>query len=163
MSSKYVHILSGLLTMSLFVTIGIAAMMSAPEIDPKQHNCLALNVYHEARGERWEGQIGVAHVTINRVKHPGWKDTICGVVYQHKQFSWTHTIKDHTPKEAKAWRDAQVIARDVMIGNTEDPTNGAVYYHANYVNPKWTKYMDLSKVIGRHLFYTWDGDWNAND
>jgi spore germination cell wall hydrolase CwlJ-like protein len=72
-------------------------------------------------------------------------------------------IKDPTPKEAKAWSDAQVIARDVMIGNTEDPTNGAVYYHANYVNPKWTKYMDLSKVIGRHLFYTWDGDWNAND
>ena len=49
-----------------------------------------------------------------------------------------------------------------MIGNTDDPTNGAVYYHANYVNPMWTKYMDLSKVIGSHLFYTWDGDWDAS-
>jgi len=47
-----------------------------------------------------------------------------------------------------------------MIGNVEDPSKGAVFYHANWVNPDWAKQMDLSKVIGNHLFYTWDGVWD---
>jgi len=119
-----------------------------------------MNIYHEARGERMEGQMAVAHVTLNRVAHDNWPETICDVVYEPKQFSWTHMIKDHTPKEIKAWKNATVIARDVMIGNTEDPTYGAVFYHANWVNPEWAKQMTLSKVIGSHLFYTWDGTWN---
>ena len=149
--------------MSLLTALGLTAMMSAPTVDPEQHKCLAMNIYHEARGERVEGQLAVAHVTVNRVNHEKWGSDICEVVYEPKQFSWTHMIKDHTPKEAKAWKDATVIARDVMIGNTEDPTMGSVFYHANYVNPDWAKYMDLEKVIGRHLFYSWDGDWNADN
>jgi N-acetylmuramoyl-L-alanine amidase len=161
--SRIVNITSGFLTMGLLTAIGLTAMMSAPEVDPKQHECLAMNIYHEARGERVEGQIAVAHVTINRVSHDKWGTSICDVVYEPKQFSWTHMIKDHTPKDSKAWSNAKIIARDVMIGNTEDPTMGAVFYHANYVNPDWAEYMDLSKVIGRHLFYTWDGDWNADN
>lgn len=149
--------------MSIIAAAVTTAMMAPPQLDPKELECLALNIYHEARSERVEGQIAVAQVTINRVNHDKWPSTICGVVYQHKQFSWTHLIKDHTPKEIKAYEDAMVIARDVMIGNVDDPTDGAVFYHANYVNPDWVKYMDLSKVIGSHLFYTWDGDWNANN
>lgn len=146
--------------MGVIATLGIAAMMSAPVVDSKQHECLSMNIYHEARGERMEGQIAVAHVTVNRVNHDNWPEDICEVVYQSKQFSWTHLIKDPTPKEKRAWKEAQIIARDVMIGNTEDPTMGAVFYHANYVNPDWAKQMELSKVIGRHLFYTWDGTWD---
>ena len=147
--------------MSIAAGIVAAAMMAPPAVDPKQHECLALNIYHEARGERVEGQIAVAQVTINRVDHDEWPSTICEVVYEPKQFSWTHLVKQQTPQDNRAWRKARVIARDVMIGNVEDPTNGAVFYHANYVNPDWAEYMDLSKVIGNHLFYTWDGDWNA--
>ncbi len=161
--SKYINITSGFITMAIVASIGVAAMMSTPLIDKAEHYCLALNIYHEARGERVEGQIAVAHVTINRTEHNKWKGSICDVVYQPKQFSWTHLIEDQTPKENKAWNKAKVIARDVMIGNTEDPTFGAVFYHANYVNPNWAEYMDLSKVIGRHLFYTWDGDWDADN
>lgn len=138
------------------------AMMSLPELDPKQHNCLALNIYHESRSERVEGQIAVAQVTLNRVAHNEWPSTICEVVYDSKQFSWTHMVKDHAPKEKKAWEKSKIIARDVMIGNVADPTNGATFYHANYVNPYWIKEMTLSKVIGNHLFYTWDGEWNAD-
>jgi N-acetylmuramoyl-L-alanine amidase len=160
---RIINITSGLITMGIVATIGLVAMMSAPVVDEVEHNCLALNIYHEARGERIEGQIAVAHVTVNRVDHEEWPASICDVVYQPKQFSWTHLIEDHTPKDMTAWKRAKVIARDVMIGNTEDPTYGAVFYHANYVNPDWSKYMDLSKVIGRHLFYTWDGDWNADN
>ena len=149
--------------MSIAAGIVAAAMMAPPTVDPEQHECLALNIYHEARGERVEGQIAVAQVTLNRVNHDKWGSTICEVVYQPKQFSWTHMIEDQTPQEGRAWRKAKVIARDVMIGNVDDPTMGAVYYHANYVNPDWAEYMDLSKVIGNHLFYTWDGDWNADN
>ena len=147
--------------MSIITGGVVIAMMSLPTLDEKQLDCLALNVYHESRSERVEGQIAVAQVTLNRVAHNEWPSTICEVVYQPKQFSWTHLIKDHTPMEKKAWKKARVIARDVMIGNVDDPTHGAVFYHANYVNPDWASFMDLSKVIGNHLFYTWDGDWNA--
>ena len=156
MNNKYVHIASGILTMATITAIGLVAMMSLPEVDPKQHKCMALNIYHEARGERWEGQIAVAHVTMNRVRHENWPNTICEVVYQSKQFSWTHMIKDHTATEERAWKEAQVIARDIMIGNTEDPTKGAEFYHANYVNPWWAKEYKLTKVIGNHLFYSLD-------
>lgn len=145
------------------ITAGIfgLAMLGLPEVDPKQHDCLAMNIYHEARGERIEGQIAVAHVTLNRVKHDNFPDTICDVVYQNKQFSWTFLIKDPKPKEDRAWKRAQVIARDVMIGNTVDPSDGATFYHANYVNPFWAKdkSMSVSKVIGVHVFYTWTGKW----
>lgn len=140
-----------------------AAMMAPPQLDPAELECLALNIYHEARSEKVEGQIAVAQVTINRVNHKKWPSTICEVVYQPKQFSWTHLVKDHTPHETKAYEQAKVIARDVMIGNVDDPTYGAVFYHANYVNPNWVDFMDLSKVIGSHLFYTWDGDWIADN
>lgn len=138
------------------VTIG---MLGSPKVDPQQHECLAMNIYHEARGEVIEGQIAVGHVTLNRVAHRAFPESICEVVYQNKQFSWTFLIKDHTPKEEKAWTQAQTIARDVMIGNTVDPTNGATFYHANYVNPSWAEQMEVSKVIGFHVFYTWDGTW----
>ena len=149
--------------MTIIGSLAVIVMMAPPKVDPEQHKCLALNIYHEARGERVEGQIAVAQVTLNRVNHTKWESTICGVVYEAKQFSWTHLIKDPAPTEARAWTRARIIARDVMIGNVEDPTNGAVYYHANYVNPDWAEFMDLTKVIGNHLFYTWDGDWNADN
>ena len=149
--------------MSVMIGILSVAMMAPPEVDKEQHKCLALNIYHEARSESMEGQIAVAQVTLNRVAHSEWPSTICEVVYEPKQFSWTHLLKDHSATEARAWKKAQIIARDVMIGNVEDPTYGAVFYHANYVNPDWAEFLDLSKVIGNHLFYTWDGDWDADN
>ena len=149
--------------MSIMVGILSVAMMAPPQVDKEQHKCLAMNIYHEARSESMQGQIAVAQVTLNRVEHDKWPSTICEVVYEPKQFSWTFLLKDHSTTEARAWKKAQIIARDVMIGNVEDPTYGAVFYHANYVDPNWAKYVDLTKVIGNHLFYTWDGDWNANN
>ena len=85
--------------MGLAAAVISIAMLGTPSVDPEQHECLALNVYHEARGEVIEGQIAVAHVTLNRVNHSYFPETICDVVYQNRQFSWTFTIKDHTPKE----------------------------------------------------------------
>lgn len=156
-----INITSGIITMSILTGITMSALMS-PAVDPQELECLAMNIYHEARSERVEGQLAVAHVTANRVAHDKWGSTICEVVYEPKQFSWTFLLEDHTPHETAAYKKAEVIARDVLIGNTEDPTYGAVFYHASYVNPSWVKYMDISKIIGSHIFYTWDGDWHAN-
>lgn len=148
----------------MLVPIAVASIiMSLPYVDPKEVDCLSKNIYFEARSERIEGQIAVAHVTINRVNHKNWPDTICEVVYQPHQFSWTSQVADQTPHELRAYNQAKVIARDVMIGNVDDPTLGAVFYHASYVSPKWAKYLTLSRVIGRHVFYTWDGDWNYSN
>lgn len=141
-------------------TAAITLGLTRPNVDQQELECLAKNIYHEARGEVVEGQIAVAHVTLNRVEHKNWPNTICEVVYEPYQFSWTHLIADHTPTDDKAWHQAQVIARDVMIGNTEDPSAGATFYHASYVNPSWAKQMDISRVIGLHIFYTWDGTWD---
>ena len=157
------NILSGIITMSVMIGIISVAMMAPPVVDKEQHKCLALNIYHESRSESLQGQIAVAQVTLNRVAHDHWPSTICEVVYDPMQFSWVHLLEDHSASEARAWQKASIIARDVMIGNVEDPTHGAVFYHANYVDPDWAEFLDLSKVIGNHLFYTWDGDWVANN
>ena len=156
-------ILSGIITMGVVAGIVSVALMLPSQVDKEQHQCLALNIYHEARSESMQGQVAVAQVTLNRVKHHKWPSTICEVVYEPKQFSWTFLLNDHSATEARAWKKAQIIARDVMMGNVEDPTYGAVFYHANYVSPSWADFLDLSKVIGNHLFYTWDGDWNADN
>jgi len=147
--------------MSLVATAIAIGMLSGPNVDPEQQKCMAMNIYHESRGEVIAGQIAVAHVTANRVNHENWPNTICEVVYQDKQFSWTHQIKDQTPKNEKLWEQALVIARDVMLGGTDDPTKGAVFYHANWANPSWAseKSLTLSKLIGAHIFYTWSGTW----
>ena len=131
-----------------------------PALDKKSVECMAKNIYYEARGEPVEGQVAVAHVTMNRVDEEHWPDDICSVVYESKQFSWTFKVKNQTPRDLKSWKTAVTIARDVMIGNTTDPTLGAQFYHAGYVNPTWNKEMEVSKVIGSHIFYKWDGTWD---
>tara|TARA_X000001382_G_C3067090_1_gene146236 strand:+ start:55 stop:537 length:483 start_codon:yes stop_codon:yes gene_type:complete len=158
--SRAVNIASGLLTMSGLGAVAITLTMMHPSIDTKEHDCLAMNIYHEARGEVVEGQIAVAHVTLNRVNHTEWPNNICDVVYQPKQFSWTFMVADQSPTELKAWAQAKIIARDVMIGNVDDPTEGATFYHAAYVNPSWADQMEISKIIDKHVFYTWDGVWD---
>lgn len=116
-------------------------------------NCLAMNVYHEARGESIEGQYAVAHVTMNRVDDRRWDDTVCGVVYQPKQFSWTHTIADQTPKEKKAWAIAKEVAQATLEGRVPDNTSDSTHYHAEYVSPSWANSYEKVTRIGTHIFY----------
>ena len=149
----------------IFTTISIMAVMGCAwvgVVDFKETtDCMTANIYHEARGESKKGQYAVAHVTMNRVKHEKFPDTVCEVVFQPKQFSWTHTIKDPRPREYQAWRQAQKIALDVMYGNVPDNTFGAIYYHADYVDPWWAKAdgMFMTRTIGSHIFYNYDGVW----
>lgn len=121
--------------------------------------CLALNMYHEARGQGKIGMLLVGHVTMNRVKHKNYPNTICKVVYQHKQFSWVHTIKDHTPKEKKSWKLAQDLAKQV-INRTFDRSNGALFFHNKNISPYWSKDNDEIQKLDKHrshIFYAFNG------
>lgn len=116
--------------------------------------CLALNIYHEARGEPLMGQIAVGTVTMNRAK---WDvKEICPVVYAPKQFSWTSLKKNphsHPPAHDKSWQRAQELANRIINGEVEDVTKGATYFHAHRVKPGWRHAFERTVVIGNHIFY----------
>lgn len=123
-------------------------------------HCLALNMYFEARNEPIDGKLAVGHVVLNRVADRRYPDKICNVVKQggskrrHKcQFSWYCDGLSDRPRSTKAWKESQVLARVVFWGYSEDPTNGALWYHADYVSPSWRRSMEKGPKIGRHLFY----------
>lgn len=139
------------------------------ETSHPEHYCLALNVYHEARGSNLADQAGVANVVINRTKDRRYPSTICEVVHQGKkdskgnplrnqcQFSWYCDGKSDKPKNTDAWVQAQMIAWDMIEnGKFRGLTEGATHYHATYVNPKWAKDLTLVGRIGEHIFYRWD-------
>ncbi len=122
-------------------------------------DCLASNVYWEARAEPRLGQIAVAAVTLNRVVDPGFPDTVCGVVRQGEergrdrcQFSWYCDGFDDWPRNPSAWRSALRIARLALAGRLPDPTHGALWFHADSVHPDWPELTPIMK-IGSHVFY----------
>ena len=113
--------------------------------------CLALNIYMEARSESVTGQLMVAEVVMNRVASEKYPSTVCGVVYQPHQFSWTSDGKSDTPRDKKAWAFSQALADDVLHG--ERLGSDALYYHANYVSPGWAKRLTWVGQVGQHQFY----------
>jgi len=120
--------------------------------------CLALNVYHEARSESFDGQYAVAHVVINRVQDHRWPDTICDVVKQRRskrscQFSWWCDGKSDEPKDEYAWAYSMMIAADVLRGEVPDFTGGSTHYHASYVKPAWADKMLYQGDWGSHYFF----------
>ena len=120
--------------------------------------CLALNIYHEARGEPLEGQVAVAYVVLNRKDRPTFPDTICGVVLQGGearhwcQFSWYCDGRSDRPLDRVAWERAKAVAMSVLL-EEDDPTGGAVYYHTVDVRPTWASRFTVTATIGRHIFY----------
>lgn len=151
---KINNMLSGILNGALVCgTLLFCAWTADASEGSRQQECLARNIYFEARGESERGQVAVAQVTMNRVESSRWPNNVCDVVYQRRQFSWTHTVRDHTPRDAEAWERAQQIAEQVLEDQVEDPTNGATHYHARYVNPSWARQLRRTADIGVHLFY----------
>lgn len=132
----------------------------------RQHKCLALNIYHEAKGESELGQRAVAYVTMNRVQDPAYPDDVCSVVQQgikrngipvqHKcQFSWYCDGKSDIPTDSEAYAEAEFVAAVVLnnYGMSFDPTLGATMYHADYVKPSWRKSFEKTTEIENHIFY----------
>lgn len=141
--------------LTLFSTAAVAKCDGNPA---KELEILALNMYHEARGEGRTGMQMVGEVTLNRVASEEYPDTICEVVYQPGQFSWV-IKKDHTPREEESWKIALEIAHDLMYQHTGDLyifDNGATHF-ANISDlknpPRWTKEFDIVTTIGNHMFF----------
>lgn len=120
----------------------------------KDKFCLAKNIYHETRGESEHGKRAVAQVTLNRVKSPKFKNTICGVVYERNQFSWTknRTWRWSIPS-GKAWAESQQLADEILSkGRALDNMDGALFFHSTRIHPRWKKRR--LAIIGNHIFYS---------
>lgn len=119
-------------------------------------DCLAANIYHEARGESLAGQYMVAYVTMNRVDSTRFPDTICEVVRQRKQFSWFKNGVTKHPKDSDAWKIACHIATQFLLDlpmSRIDLSEGALYYHTIQISPYWAVKKSLIGRVGSHLFY----------
>ena len=128
----------------------------------RQRRCLTTAIYFEARGEPLRGQLAVAQVIMNRVRAPGFPDTICGVVFQGTnskprnacQFSFACDGIADFAKDKGKWGQANSLAKKVTNGEVWLADIGhATYYHATYVKPAWRRNMNRIKKIGRHIFY----------
>ena len=135
-----------------------------------EKSCLARAVYFEARSEPTLGQLAVATVILNRVKAPHYPSSICGVVYQGAshlngcQFSFACDGKSDLPKAGRAWQKAIAVANLALTGEKEMEmemenedlqfVSTATHYHADYVEPYWSKSLSRLTKIGHHIFYS---------
>jgi spore germination cell wall hydrolase CwlJ-like protein len=170
----YGGIFTVLISMSIMIMVKLAGDIDIHSMLPikasykdlskearRQVTCLAENIYFEAAHEPYRGKKAVAFVTINRLQTGNYADDICGVVYQKTngtcQFSWycDSIIREKrlTIKHSPLYNEILELATHVFLNfeKLKDVTNGATYYHADYVNPGW-KLQKVDK-IGRHIFY----------
>ena len=141
----------------------------------KQVTCLAHNILFEAGNEPVKGQLAVAIVTMNRVRSEDYPNNVCEVVQQKSkgtcQFSWWCEAKLRvasqtnrlTSSQREGYNDIRDLAMFVYLNYDyiHDNTDGATFYHADYVNPKW-RHLNRTVKIGRHIFYN-TGEVNSND
>ena len=136
----------------------------------EEQECLALNIYFEARNQSTLGQIAVAMVVLNRVKDAYWPDTICGVVKQGSyttgyikknrcQFSWYCDGLSDRPKNSILWshsNDVAVLTYKLWLDG-DDLVDGATNYHSDNASPVWTNDKGMSYItrIDNHTFYNW--------
>ena len=150
-----------------------------------QITCLAMNMYHEARGQGTAGQLAVTAVVLNRVNDKRFPNSICEVVYQGPireswktktdntipdedrkyypirnrcQFSWYCDGKSDTPYDKKNYEQISFLAELIMTNEIRflDITDGALFYHADYITPGWAKTKQRTIEIEDHIFYRWD-------
>ena len=126
--------------------------------------CLAVALFFEARGEPIDGKELVANVIINRMHHPSYPDTICGVVNQRKQFSFTHDGMSDNPlvyntyHDTLAWEESVDIAKYVLDNGVVNEY--IIMYHNTSVTPYWIDSYSFSGQVGNHVFYQ---EVNTND
>lgn len=131
--------------------------------------CLAQNIYFEAGNQPLAGKIAVTQVVLNRMEHPNYPATACGVIYQAKmrinwkgeevpkrnqcQFSWFCDGKSDDPVDSPTWLLSLHVARNVAQGAYDDITEGATHYHATSVHPYWADSLNETVTINDHIFY----------
>ncbi|MFT7531706.1 MAG: N-acetylmuramoyl-L-alanine amidase, partial [Gammaproteobacteria bacterium] len=104
--------------------------------------------------ETRQGQLAVAAVTLNRVRSSKFPTSVCSVVWQPKQFSWTHTQSSYFPTDLKSWSQAQEIARTVLDQKVVANYRNLLFYHSKKVRPFWIKEKRFVARVGSHLFYS---------
>jgi spore germination cell wall hydrolase CwlJ-like protein len=130
-------------------------------------DCLTSAVYYEAASESEAGQRAVAQVVLNRVRHPAFPASVCGVVYQGSerhsgcQFSFTCDGSLNRKPETSGWARAKRVASLALAGRVEPTVGMATHYHANYVLPYWAPKLAKIVVVGNHIFYRWRGYWGT--
>ncbi|MEO6580406.1 MAG: cell wall hydrolase [Sphingomicrobium sp.] len=128
-------------------------------------DCLTSAIYYEAGQEPTDGQRAVAQVVLNRVRHPAFPSSVCGVVYQGStrqtgcQFTFTCDGSMARTPMADAWNRARKVAAAALAGSVYPNVGNATHYHADYVVPYWASSLAKTAVIGAHLFYRWAGGW----
>lgn len=130
-------------------------------------DCLAAGVLYEA-GDDTVGERAVAQVVLNRVRHPAFPKTVCGVVFQGSdrqtgcQFTFTcdGALVRHRFSDA-AWTRARSVAKAALSGKVYAPVGYATHYHTNWVVPYWSASLDKITAVGTHLFFRWTGWWGT--
>jgi N-acetylmuramoyl-L-alanine amidase len=144
---------------ALPVALALAACESATEtaeVDPQAQDCMALAMYWEARGEGREGMVAVGSVVMNRMEDERFPDDVCSVIRQGGetapcQFSWWCDGRSDRPKPGALWSESREVARELLSEQVKDPTNGAIYFHHESIDPPWEK--ERTRSIGSHIFY----------
>ena len=125
--------------------------------------CLSMAVYYEAASESYDGQRAVAQVVLNRVAHPAYPASVCGVVFQGSerktgcQFTFTCDGALARKPSRAGWARAQSVALAALAGQVYGPVGLATHYHTHYVNPYWASSLNYIGSIGAHRFYVWKG------
>lgn len=146
------------LIIALMMMFAIVSMPTEPEAATpinKEVQCLADNIYHEARGEPKEGQWLVGQTVLNRVEDRRWEPSICGVVYQRKQFSWTNQKPYPSIKDKEAYKSIYKLSQMLVTQGVAKKSLGANHYlrcdWCDKVN--WWKSMTFVGQVGNHCFY----------
>ena len=128
-------------------------------------HCMTQAIYFEAAREPVRGQQAVAQVVLNRVRHPAYPKSICGVVYQGAarptgcQFTFTCDGALRWTPQPALWRRAQDVAKRALAGFVDKDVGSATHYHAAYVVPYWAPTLIKMTQVGQHIFYRWTGPW----
>jgi len=118
--------------------------------------CLALAIYHEARGEPLHGQLMVAKVVVNRMASDKWPSDMCTVIKQPRQFSFVRKGKAPKPRDKVAWAMSQALAAEILKDPSILPYTTADHFHTTQVKPVWRKALYRVARVGQHIFYSYD-------
>lgn len=147
-------------------------VLSFRAIDPSHSDyptalkCLSQAIYYEAANESLAGKRSVAQVVLNRVRHPAYPNTICGVVYEGWdrpvcQFSFVCDGSLLRQAAGPQWRESTAVAKAALAGQTARNVGTATHYHADYVVPRWAYTLAKVETVGRHIFYRFPDRWGA--
>ena len=159
---------AGIIAVGVVQSQEVQAQERLEAISMEDRQCLAKNIYFEARSESIAGQVAVAWVTLNRMESDRFPNSVCGVVYQARkdsagnprrnqcQFSWYCDGKSDRIRNQREWEDVKLITDVVLIDwarANASPVENATFYHADYVDPYWADSFTEIATVDSHIFY----------